>query len=175
MPVLKYNPCMRFPIVLFAGILLLTGCSPPTDSDTPAPFSAPAVAVTPTPLASPIPTDIPPSPTPACINNLTFGADVTIPDGTAVSPGSQIDKRWKVLNSGTCNWDQGYKLVLITGAEMGSSSPQALYPALAGSEATVRIIFTAPAEPGIYRSAWQAVGPSGETFGDPIFIEIVVP
>ena len=37
------------------------------------------------------------------------------------------------------------------------------------------ILFIAPEEPGTYRSAWQARDPQGNLFGDPIFIEIVVP
>ncbi len=30
----------------------------------------------------------------------------------------------------------------------------------------IRIIFTAPADPGTYRSAWQAYNPKGEPFGE---------
>jgi hypothetical protein len=165
----------KFALFCIIMIFLLAACGSPAGAPTPQPFSAPTVAVTPTPQASPFPTSIPASATPACTNNLNFLEDLTIPDGTVISPGAAIDKRWQVLNSGTCNWDQRYSLFLITGAEMGSSSPQALYPALAGSEALIQILFTAPDDTGIYRSAWQAVGPTGESFGDPIFIEISVP
>jgi hypothetical protein len=35
-------------------------------------------------------------------------------------------------------------------------------------------LFTAPQEPGIYRSAWQAADPQGNLYGDLIFIEINV-
>jgi len=100
--------------------------------------------------------------------------DVTIPDGTAISPGSSIDKQWLVNNSGTCNWDSGYRLKWIGGDPLGAAAEQALYPARAGTEATLKIAFTAPAEPGSYQSAWQAHGPDGVAFGDPVFIEIVV-
>ena len=31
-----------------------------------------------------------------------------------------------------------------------------------------------PPRPGVYQSAWQAVDPAGERFGDPIYIQIVV-
>ena len=166
---------MRTLLAFLAAAVLLTGCASTTDSTTPIPFSAPTVAATPTLPASPIPTGPVPSPTPACSDNLTFLADLTVPDGTVVSAGETIDKRWQVQNSGSCNWDSRYTIILVTGSEMGSASPQALYPALAGSEATVRILFTAPTDPGIYRSAWQAVGPDGSAFGDPFFIEVSVP
>jgi hypothetical protein len=115
-----------------------------------------------------------PSPTPLCTAGLTFLEDITIPDGTLVQPGDELDKRWLVENSGTCNWDRNYSLVLISGPGMGALQHQALFPARSGSSAIIRIIFTAPDEPGVYRSAWQARDPSGELFGDPFFIEIVV-
>lgn len=166
---------MRFVLFILVAAALLTGCTSPVENTPPVPFSAPTVAVTPTLPASPIPTGAAPSPTPACTDNLTFVADLTVPDGTIISPGETIDKRWQVVNSGTCNWDKRYTLVLVTGAEMGAGSPQALFPALAGADAQVRILFTAPVETGIYRSAWQAVSPAGQAFGDPIFIEISVP
>lgn len=112
--------------------------------------------------------------TPPCTNDLTFIADATIPDGTTVSPGSSIDKQWLVNNSGTCNWDERYRLKWIGGDPLGATSEQALYPARAGTEVTLRILFTASSDLGIYESAWQAFGPDGVAFGDPVFLKITV-
>ena len=58
---------------------------------------------------------------------------------------------------------------------MGASTEQALFPARSGTQALVRISFTAPEEPGAYRSAWQAFDPQDQPFGDPFFIEVIVP
>lgn len=113
-------------------------------------------------------------PTATCENNLTFLRDVTIPDGTKIPPLSTMDKRWEVENSGTCGWNQQYRLRLIAGPAMGAQPEQALFPARGGTRAVLRILFEAPDEPGDYRSAWQAVNPQGEPFGDPFFIDIVV-
>lgn len=140
--------------------------SPPT-SDSPTP-SAPKAEFTdsiniPQPLTSP-----------ACKSNLLFLEDITIPDGTQVDPQEILDKRWLVENNGTCNWDRRFNLRLIAGPGMGASPDMALFPARSGSQAEIRIQFTGPQEPGIYRSAWQAVDPQGNLFGDPIFIEINV-
>ncbi|MFQ5616763.1 MAG: NBR1-Ig-like domain-containing protein, partial [Anaerolineales bacterium] len=96
------------------------------------------------------------------------------PEGTVVFSGSELDKRWLVENSGTCNWGRGYTLRLINEPNMGAPAIQSLFPARAGTETTIRIIYTAPEESGIYRSAWQAYDPQEQPFGDPIFIEIVV-
>jgi hypothetical protein len=109
-----------------------------------------------------------------CTNILSYIEDETIPDGTEVTPNSPLDKRWKVKNSGSCNWDDSYRLNLIGGDTLGTSTEQALFPARAGSEIIIQLEFTAPAEPGTYSSSWQAYGPDGNPFGDMVYIEIVV-
>jgi hypothetical protein len=109
-----------------------------------------------------------------CDNQLQFLTDLSIPDGTQVTPGFQLDKQWQVKNTGSCNWGDGYTLRLIAGPEMGAVSPQSLIPARSGSEAVINIQFTAPGEPDRYRSAWQAFSPDGQPFGADIFIEIMV-
>ncbi len=114
------------------------------------------------------------TPTPQCTNNLSFITDLTVPDGTQVAAGSPVDKQWQVENNGTCNWDGRYRLKFIAGADLGAPLVQALYPARSGTQPAIRITFTAPAEPGTYRSAWQAYSPQDEPFGDPIFVEIIV-
>jgi len=124
-----------------------------------------------TPVSTPTVTATIPGP---CTNSLSFLDDLTVEDNTAVSPGASIDKQWLVHNTGTCNWDETYRLKWIGGDTLGAAEEQALYPARAGTQATLRILFTAPPVENIYESAWQAVGPDGNVFGDLIFIKIVV-
>jgi hypothetical protein len=137
------------------------------------PFVAPTMPV-PTVTATFVPVEAQPTPLPLCQDNLTYKEDLTIPDGSPVAPQTILDKRWRVVNSGTCNWDEHYRLKLTGGSEMGAAQVQALYPARANSEVILRIEFTAPAEPGAYRSSWQAYSPDGKPFGDPVFIDIIV-
>jgi hypothetical protein len=158
-------------------LLALTACGDGGQiSPTAEVYRAPTQAVTPTPLPviSPEPGEARPTPEPACTNALWFFQDLTIPDGTEVSPGERLDKRWLVQNAGTCNWNARYQVRLVAGPNMGIPQTQALYPARAGTEVTLRMTFIAPDEPGTYRSAWQAFDPDGEPFGDPFFIEVVV-
>ena len=108
------------------------------------------------------------------MDNLEFIQDVTIPDGTTISIDATIDKQWLVNNSGTCNWASTYRLKWIGGDPLGAQQEQILYPAKAGTQATIRIAFTAPAAAGTYESAWQAYGQDGIAFGDPVFMKIVV-
>ncbi|PKN91569.1 MAG: hypothetical protein CVU44_18475 [Chloroflexi bacterium HGW-Chloroflexi-6] len=111
-----------------------------------------------------------------CLNDLKFLADLTVPDGSPINPNERIDKQWRVVNSGTCDWDAGYRLKLVGGfAPLGAEIVQALFPARAGAEVTIQIFFTAPPTSGVYRSAWQASDPQGQPFGETIYIEIVVP
>jgi len=116
----------------------------------------------------------PPTPTPVCLNGLTFISDITINDNSTVSPGTSLDKRWLVQNSGTCNWDNRYRIRLISGDSLGASTEQATYPARAGTQATFQIIFTAPLNAGTYTSEWQVFDNSGIPFGDTFYIKIVV-
>jgi hypothetical protein len=162
-------------IILGITYFVLTACrSAGEPSETPEFFLPPTIATTPIPSETPTTTPAPPTPTPTCEDNLVFLDDLTIPDGTIVSPGKPLDKRWLIQNAGTCNWDEGYRIKLIAGEAMGAAIEQALFPARSGTEIELRIQFTAPEELGLASSAWQAFNPAGEEFGDPIFIEIFV-
>ena len=99
---------------------------------------------------------------------------MTIPDNTFVTYGSNVDKQWLVQNSGTCNWDASYRLRHLGGAALGAAEEAMLYPARAGAQATIQIMFAAPFTDGVYESAWQAYDPNGNPFGQPIYIRITV-
>lgn len=169
---------------LFLMVLLIftSGCSPLFSAQEAAPQQTPFFRP-PTPISAGTPKTSQsisadssgnPTATVECRDNLTFLSDLTIPDGTIVSPGSTLDKRWEVENSGNCNWGSNYRIRIIAGTEMGAQKEQALYPARSGTRAVIRILFNAPNETGTYRSAWQAFDEQGEPFGDPFFIEITV-
>lgn len=173
----------RFLLIVTLTILLTAACSPapaPTPFRLPTaqpPLIEPTFIINPTqPIvvveSSPLPTIIPTINPEECFNNLTFVSDLTIPDNTSVTYGSTIDKQWIVQNSGTCHWNSDYRLRHIGGAVLDAPEEIALYPARAGTQATIQILFTAPFTDGEYESAWQAFDPDGLAFGDPIFIRI---
>jgi len=163
---------LPFPILI--TFLFLSACGVGNLLTTEEVYLPPTLASSPISITTPA-QNIPIATSPApCTNNLRFLQDITIPDGTVVFSGNRLDKRWLVENSGTCNWDREYKLKLIAGPDMGVGTDQSLYPARSGAQVTIQIIYKAPDEPGIYRSAWQAHGPDDQPFGDPIFIEVVV-
>jgi hypothetical protein len=168
-------------ILVLWTLLLAQACSP---QSTPTAFRPPTLPAS-TPIlatTTPIPDLYTTVPTPTmtatatpgpCTNDLKFIQDVTIPDGTTVPLSGTIDKQWLVNNSGTCNWDATYRLKWISGDPLGATQEQILYPARAGTQATLHIIFTAPPTEGTFESAWQAYGPDGTPFGDTVFMKIV--
>jgi hypothetical protein len=158
-----------FFIFLLASLTACAGGAPPGTA-----FRLPTAIANPAPVGL-VTTSIPAiTPTLACTNNLLFLQDLTIPDNTAVAPGSRLDKQWQVQNNGTCNWDGRYRLRLISGDALGALAEQALFPARSGLQVVLRITFTAPAGPGTYTSEWQAYDPQGFAFGDSFFMKIVV-
>lgn len=179
---LTLRPCLiLLPIIFFAQACAPQPTSTPFRPPTALPPPQPFATTTPVPVAPLAPFTSQPTLTATstatagpCTNGLTYVDDITIADNTSVLPNASIDKQWLVQNSGTCNWDASYRLKWVAGSPLGAADEQLLYPARAGAQATLRILFTAPAEAGSYESAWQAVDPRGNIFGELIFIKIVV-
>ena len=173
---------------LFAAgfvLIFLTACSPAPTSTPFRPPTAQAPLIEPTFIiqptrevvvveSTPLPTIFPTTNPADCVNNLTFLEDLTVPDNMFTSFGLVLDKQWLVENSGTCNWSSAYRLRNIGGAALGAPEEVALYPARAGTQARIQILFTAPFAEGVYESAWQAIDANGNPFGDPIYIRIAV-
>lgn len=160
-------------VILLIASLMLASCQPRAEA-------TPTISWTPIPdlisTSAPIDESLQRrSPTPSiCLNNAFFLEDLSIPDGTLISPGEKIDKRWSVLNSGTCDWGPGYHLVRVGDDPLDGKDELALYPARAGATAVWQVILTAPLEPGNYLSRWQAMTPEGSLFGDEVFLFVSV-
>jgi hypothetical protein len=165
-------------LVLFAASLevVLAACSPlnQTPNSTPVLDIPAPTQMTPTSIMTETVIPLIETPTTTCSDNLVFIKDVTIPDNTIVAPNGKLDKQWLVQNSGNCNWDARYRVRLISGDALGASTEQALYPARAGTQANLRILFQAPQEAGVYVSEWQAFDANGIQFGDSFFMKIIV-
>lgn len=179
MKVPRTNKTRQFILISLAFLVIAaSGCvlPAPRQNDPAQPRDVPFVPPTLVPTALPtsaatravVPTSGP------CVDSLSYISDVTVPDGTEVAPAASVDKRWEVENSGTCSWTRQYRLKLVAGPEMGAKPEQSLLPARSGARVVLRIQFTAPNEPGTYRSAWQAFNADGQPFGDAVYIEIVV-
>jgi len=105
---------------------------------------------------------------------LTFVSDVTIPDNTQMAPGKTFTKTWKVLNSGTCAWDAGFKFGLVDGEGMGGSTLNLPTSVAAGAQYDLSVPMVAPNTSGTLRGYWRMSTATGEFFGDAIYVQIVV-
>ena len=103
--------------------------------------------------------------------------DVTIPDGTPMTPGQEFVKTWLIRNTGICTWDTGYTAIFSYSSppnERMGAQPLPLATLVApGQEVEVSVQFTAPTTPGEYTGYWQMVNSSGIPFGKKDYTLIV--
>ena len=157
-------------VLILVCALFLSACE--TQVDQSEAFRPPREQALPTSTELPIPAT--PTSVGDCFNDARFLEDLTIPDGTRVLPGEVIDKRWSLQNNGTCDWGSGYRLLRRDDSAIQGGEEQALYPARQGALAIWQVELVAPQEEGEYLASWQALSPEGESFGDVVFILIVV-
>jgi hypothetical protein len=142
------------------------------------PPPAPIVTETPTAVISTDPTQIALGTPGELCDNFSFDpttVDVTILDGTQITPGQDFVKTWKIKNTGICPWGDGYGLTYAGYADKMSGEPVPLGTVVAvGQEINVSVKFRAPTEKGTYTSAWQMAKAKGIPFGKAIFVKIVV-
>lgn len=110
-------------------------------------------------------------------NNNTFVADVTIPDGTVMKPGDDFLKVWRVQNTGSCKWDDGYKLAYIGGDKKLDPYTKDLKEGDfvdAGATGDIGIELTAPLAEGKYTETFRMQADNGAFFGTPLTVVIEV-
>jgi len=120
-----------------------------TPSLTPLPLPA---SQTPIPLPAASNTPIPTATT-NC-NMAQFVTDVTIPDGTIMTPSQTFTKKWRIKNIGSCTWT-GFSMVFDNGESMGAPASQAISTLNPGQEIDLEVNLTAPATVGSYRGYWR--------------------
>lgn len=122
---------------------------PPQPTNTAITIPTAASVATLTPIASPT----------AVCDQAQFVKDVTILDGTVISPGASFKKTWRLRNTGTCTWS-GYILVFDSGEAM-APVVDPIGIVAPGQEVDVSVTFTAPATANTYRSYWRIRNPAG--------------
>jgi len=153
---------------------------------TPTATAAPALTLPALATLTPITTKAPPTAPPQGSGNFTpcysatFVSDVSIPDGTIVSPGETFMKTWRVKNDGSCPWNSSFKFVFIDGDIMGGAYVYA-FPGVAapGQTVDIPIQLYAPAATGTYTGNWKIQAPDKTIFGVgeysvPLSVKVVV-
>ena len=131
-----------------------------TQDSSPSPTETQAPPATQTTVPSPTVTPIP-------CNHITWGKDVTIPDGTEMVPGEIFTKTWRLKNSGACTWTSGYSLVFDSGDAIGAPPATQLTTGTVppGSEIDVTIVLEAPVSSGTYQGYYKLRSTDGYVFG----------
>ncbi|HTP00551.1 MAG TPA: NBR1-Ig-like domain-containing protein [Anaerolineales bacterium] len=131
-----------------------------------------------TPLPSPtpiLPTAILATATPiVCVDGSQYVKDLSVPDGSAMQPGQQFNKTWRLRNTGTCPWDSSYRLAFVAGNAMGGQPAQIQGIVNPGANYDVTVGMTAPTTPGDSQGWWQMVNGRNVAFGPRIWVDIYV-
>jgi len=189
-------------LLLLTGVFLLSACNMPSATAEPpqdpnAVFTAAAQTAsvqltqaaasnaqqTATPTSSVFLPTVTPAPTQVVViatatddncDKAKFITDVSIPDGTAFSPGESFTKTWRVQNIGDCTWTADYALVFDSGEKMNGASPQLMMGSVGPKDTVdISIDLVAPGAIGTYTGNWQIRNTTGKLFAK-VYVQIKV-
>ncbi|KAL7098407.1 hypothetical protein ACP275_09G016000 [Erythranthe tilingii] len=107
-----------------------------------------------------------------------FVEDVSVAEGSVVPPSTRFTKTWRMRNSGSVVWPEETLLVWTGGHVLSHAlSFEVGVPATGlpvGHDLDFSVEFTSPERKGYYTSYWIMKSPSGEQFGELIWIYIQV-
>lgn len=156
------------------------------DSQTPAFTATVSKTLPPTSTYTPAPpTLIPPSPPAtrvplACLDEAELVIHLSLPPAEAgsfpvVPQNSQIEKGWRVQNTGTCTWDSAYRLSPAQqNQDWASASQPVIGRVLPGEMADFWVQVLSPSVPGIYDAQWFMQNGIGKEFGPPLTLGLEV-
>lgn len=140
-------------------IQALTSATPfsGTGIGTPSLTSIAGIPATFTPLATlPAITNTPAATATSNCNVAQFVTDVTIPDGSIMSPGQAFTKKWRIKNIGSCTWN-GFSMTFDSGDAMGGPASKPIGAVNPGQEVELEVNLTAPGSVGNYRGYWRII------------------
>ncbi|MBT3321708.1 MAG: hypothetical protein HN392_05430 [Anaerolineae bacterium] len=173
-----------FPLILLMA-LSLSACGTATPTATAVATEEPPTAtllaateaptevplVTETPLVTAIPVDPPTSaptatlPPPVnaadCTNLGKFISDVTIPDNSEVNIGEAFTKIWRIQNTGTCIWWEGYSVAHYSEGSFDAAETTPLPRTNPGETADISVDLVSPELAGFYRGNFVVQNPLG--------------
>ncbi len=137
-------------------------------------------AIQPLPPAEPLPETGVGQPPGGCIDSAEYVSDLSYDDQDLtvfpeLSPGETFQKGWRLRNSGTCTWGNGYSLAPAGGDRMGGGLPLVEESVPPGGEYEFWVDLVAPIVSGEYVGYWSMRNDqSGLLFGDRVSVAIEV-
>lgn len=107
------------------------------------------------------------SPAAQCKNDAALVSAATEPNLPEFQPRQEFNRLWRIQNTGSCPWNNNYRLALVDGARMGAPAEIAMPNTAPGATAQLSVKMTAPANTGSAAAVWQVTTPGGERFGPP--------
>ena len=144
----------------------------PSPTETLRPSSTPDF----TPTTPPNATEILASGTASALaNNKAQWVSQSIVDNTVFAPGATFTMVWRLKNTGTSTWTQGYMLRYFSGDAFGAPKEILLdQEVLPGGEVEITANMKAPTTPGTYRSDWVMADACRASCKEPVFLKIIV-
>jgi len=107
-------------------------------------------------------------------NNLAIVRDVNYPSGTTVKAGDVITKTWKVQNTGSCDWNYNYALVIVSDENFRSTWSKIGKVISPGNWSEVSVVLEVPNHDGTFTGSWRLADAGGNAFGATLSVSIVV-
>ncbi len=151
--------------------------SPTPTLSTPLPLGTPLSTLPPVLTGTAGPTLLPtfgaPNPEPTSFavgcNNSEYAGYTDPPRGVVVKPGQQFLKIWRLKNTGTCTWDEGYRLAYAGGDGNMGAQPFVITQTKdfvkPGETKDLGVTLTAPNIEKDYGSCWRMQDDQGNFFG----------
>jgi len=152
----------------------------PTGTPLPSATSQPLLVTTLTiaPPATPTgPTPLPVDPATAngCYN-AALVSEGTVPSRTDFKPDDTFTKTWRLINTGTCDWNGDFKITYVGGNYFGSDTTRIRQRVGVGIIADISLEMTAPTGlSGTVVSNWQMSTDTGLLFGPVLTVSIQLP
>ncbi len=108
-------------------------------------------------------------------DNYRFVSDVTLPDHSVLQVGHKAKKVWRIRNTGTTVWGDGYTLRHVRNENLADKGRFPLPRVQPGQSVDVSIDITAPEVPGEHKTSWRPFNSQNQPFGFELFAIIKVP
>jgi len=106
-------------------------------------------------------------------NNLAIVRDVNYPSGTTVKAGDVITKTWKVQNTGSCDWQYNYGLVIVSDDFFRSTWSRTGKVVAPGSWSELSVLLEIPNHDGTFTGSWRLADAGGNPFGATLTVSLV--
>lgn len=160
-------------MTLSAQPALATSTAMPTFTAFPTLASVLLNPATITPASNPVSSNSTGSSAVGC-DNSAYISDVTIPDGTTLTPGATFTKTWSLQNTGTCDWTTSYSIAFYSGNVMSGVTTTLSEAVAVTSSGNISVVLTAPSSTGSYTGYWRLQNASGTSFGQSVYVQILV-